>query len=91
LPLSYYIYYRVAQPAQAQALVQKLQADLKSGLGIAGRWLRRRDDPSTWMEIYEGVEDAVAFEQHLAATVQRVDFAVVLDVGTSRHMECFEN
>jgi hypothetical protein len=91
LPLSYYIYYRVAQPAQALAHVQNLQAELKDGLGIAGRWLRRRDDPATWMEIYEGVEDAIAFEQCLAAAVQRLDFAAVLDAGTSRHMECFES
>jgi hypothetical protein len=91
LPLSYYIYYRVAQPAEALALVQELQAELKSGLGVAGRWLRKRDDPSVWMEIYEDVEDAVAFEERLAAAVQRVDFAVVLNTGASRHMECFEN
>ena len=30
--------------------------------GIGGRWLRRRDDPTTYMEVYEGVKDQPAFE-----------------------------
>jgi hypothetical protein len=91
LSLSYYIYYRVAQPAQAQALVQRIQAALKAETGIAGRLLRKRDDPSTWMETYQGVIDAGRFEQCLAATLQATDFAAVLETGGARHMECFED
>ncbi len=34
--------------------------------GIRGRWLRRRDDPGTYMEVYEGVPDAAAFEALLS-------------------------
>ena len=30
--------------------------------GVRGRWMRRRDDPSTYMEVYEGIQDAAAFE-----------------------------
>jgi hypothetical protein len=30
--------------------------------GVRGRWMHRRDDPSTYMEVYEGVRDAGAFE-----------------------------
>ena len=30
--------------------------------GVRGRWMRRRDDPSTYMEVYEGVKDEAAFE-----------------------------
>ena len=30
--------------------------------GVRGRWMRRRDDPSTYMEVYEGIEDAAKFE-----------------------------
>lgn len=30
--------------------------------GVRGRWMRRRDDPSTYMEVYEGVQDEAAFE-----------------------------
>ena len=91
LSLSYYIYYRVAQPAQAHTLVRDLQADMKSRTGIAGRLLRKRDDPTTWMEIYQGVEQPDAFEQCLAAAVQTINFAAVLETGGVRHMECFED
>ena len=30
--------------------------------GVRGRWMRRRDDPSTYMEVYEGIQDAATFE-----------------------------
>jgi hypothetical protein len=30
--------------------------------GVRGRWMRRRDDPSTYMEVYESVQDEAAFE-----------------------------
>ncbi len=91
MPLSYYIYYRVAQPAQAQTRARQVQAALKDKTGIDGRLLRKRDDPSTWMEIYEGVADADAFEQCLEEAVQATNFATVLVVGGVRHMECFED
>lgn len=91
MPLSYYIYYRVAQPAQAQTLVQHIQSVLKDASGIEGRLLRKRDDPSTWMEIYEGVSDVAVFEQCLAAAVQPTNFGAVLVDGGVRHMECFED
>lgn len=91
MSLSYYIYYRIAQPAQARRLVQRIHAALKDKTGIDGRLLRKRDDPTTWMEIYEGVGDAGAFEQCLAAAVQATNFAAVLVTGDVRHMECFED
>jgi hypothetical protein len=90
LPLSYYIYYRVAQPAQARTLVRDIQAALKDKTGIGGRLLRKPDDLATWMEIYEGVKDADAFERHLAAVVHAANFAAVLEDGSSRHLERFE-
>ena len=91
MALSYYIYYRVAQPAQAHGLVRDIQSAVKTRLGIAGRLLKRRDDPATWMEIYEGVSDAPAFEQHLASAVYAANFASVTEAGSTRHMECFED
>lgn len=89
--LSYYIYYRVAQPAQAQKLVRRIHAALKDQTGIDGRLLRKRDDPTTWMEIYEGVGAVGDFEQCLAAAVQATNFAAVLVTGGVRHLECFED
>jgi hypothetical protein len=91
LSFSYYIYYRVAQPVQARKLVRLVQSALKNETGIDGRLLRKRDDPSTWMEIYEGVGDAGKFEQCLAAVLQATDFAAALATGSVRHMECFED
>ena len=32
---------------------------------MRGRWMRRRDDPTTYMEVYEDVSDAAAFEEVL--------------------------
>ena len=29
--------------------------------GVRGRWMHRRDDPTTYMEVYEGVKNDAAF------------------------------
>ena len=91
MSLSYYIYYRVAQPAQAQTLVRQIQAALKEKTGIQGRLLSKRDDPSTWMEIYEDVGDVDTFEQTLSAALQATNFTAVLITGGVRHTERFED
>ena len=91
MSLSYYIYYRVAQPAQAQTLVRQIQAALKEKTGIQGRLLSKPDDPSSWMEIYEDVGDADSFEQTLSAALQVTNFTTVLESGGVRHMERFED
>jgi hypothetical protein len=90
LHLSYYIYYRVAHPAQARTLVRQVQSALKIETGIDGRLLTKRDDRSTWMEIYEGVEDGARFEQSLGAILQAAGFSTALAPGSARQMECFE-
>ena len=61
---NYYVYYRV-DAAQAGALrlsVQELFKAIEGKTGISGRWMHRRDDPLTYMEVYEGVKDEAAFE-----------------------------
>jgi hypothetical protein len=62
--LNYYVYYKLspAQLAEARPRVQDLFRRAKLELGISGRWMRRRDDPSTYMEVYEDVRDEAAFE-----------------------------
>ena len=72
-------------------MVREIQSELKTRTGVAGRLLQKRDDPKTWMEIYEGVEEAAAFEQCLASAVQAVNFATALEAGGVRHLECFED
>ena len=42
--------------------MQDLFRRAKLDFGVTGRWMRRRDDPSTYMEVYEGVKDETGFE-----------------------------
>ena len=61
---NYYIYYRVnAQQLQdLRTSVQRLFKIVESETGVRGRWMRRRDDAATYMEVYEGVNDGAALE-----------------------------
>ena len=62
--MNYYVYYKLnaEQVAAARSLVNELFEKTKQQFGVHGRWMRRRDDPSTYMEVYEGVKDEAAFE-----------------------------
>ena len=67
--MNYYVYYKVA-PERLRAVrfsVKEIMKKAKSQFAIEGRWMRRRDDPATYMEVYEGVEDAAAFDAFLEA------------------------
>lgn len=62
--MNYYIYYKI-EPHRLDELragVHALFDAVERECGVRGRWMRRRDDPTTYMEIYEGVEDEHAFE-----------------------------
>ena len=65
---SYYVYYRVdagrLDPLRIE--IEKLFVKIEKACGVRGRWLRRRDDAATFMEVYEGVKDEQAFESALA-------------------------
>ena len=41
-------------------------AAIERECGVRGRWMHRRDDPVTYMEVYEGVKDTASFEAVLA-------------------------
>ena len=63
----YYVYYKIA-PERLDALrreVKSLFDAMEERCGVRGRWMRRRDDPSTYMEVYENVHDTAAFEAAL--------------------------
>lgn len=78
-----YVYYKVA-PEQVEALrsrVEALFAIVRKETGIEGRWMRRRDDPSTYMEVYEGIADEAAFEALMAREGARL--------GVQRRLERF--
>ena len=62
--MNYYVYYKL-EPGRveaARALVNELFQIAKERFGVHGRWMRRRDDPATYMEVYEGVQDEAGFE-----------------------------
>jgi hypothetical protein len=62
--LNYYIYYKVP-PEKVAGLrpgVEALFSLVEKHCGVRGRWMRRRDDPATYMEVYEGVADERGFE-----------------------------
>jgi hypothetical protein len=62
--LNYYVYYKVelAKLDELRTQVTRLFSLIEESTGIRGRWMHRRDDPSTYMEVYEGVKDERAFE-----------------------------
>jgi hypothetical protein len=72
--LNYYVYYKLgeADVAKARALVNELFQIVKSEFDVHGRWMRRRDDPTTYMEVYEGVQDEAAFEALMEAQGARI-------------------
>ena len=66
--MNYYVYYKI-DPGQLRAVrqsVERLFARVEAQCGVRGRWMRRRDDPTTYMEVYEGIPDEQAFESLLA-------------------------
>jgi uncharacterized protein DUF4936 len=91
MTLGYYIYYRVAsgQAERAKRVIEALQDDMFARTGVRGRLLHRRDDPATWMEIYEGISDEQVFDIALAAAVERCGFSGVLAAGSRRVSEKF--
>lgn len=78
--VNYYIYYRVlADDAETELLVRSMQSRLACGSGVAGYLLKRSDDPLTWMEVYENVGDATAFERQMQRMLEAVDIAMFID------------
>ena len=62
--MNYYVYYRIEphRLGELRAGVQALFDAVERDCRVRGRWMRRRDDPATYMEVYEGIEDERAFE-----------------------------
>ena len=80
---SFYVYYRVepGRVASLQEQVRLLFRSVEAATGVRGRWMRRRDEPATYMEIYEGVGDERAFEALLEREAAKL--------GLERHVERF--
>jgi hypothetical protein len=91
MSVSYYVYYRVS-PARHDAARQAVAAmflNLHETQGIVGRLACRRDDPDTWMEIYEGVGDEVAFGNALEQAARHCAIDACLQSGAARKTEIF--
>ena len=87
--IHYYIWYRIAgDPIAARAVVDALLADVFLHAGVTGRVLVGRDDPRTWMEVYEHVADVALFERELAAGIARHGVTRCAEDGL-RHTEAF--
>jgi hypothetical protein len=73
--LNYYVYYKVdsARLPGLRVSVEQLFKAVKAQFNIQGRWMRRRDDPSTYMEVYEGVTDPEAFEALMEKETGTID------------------
>ena len=80
---SYYVYYRVEanRLPGLRADVERLFAVVERATGVRGRWMRRRDEPRTYMEVYEDVRDDAAFEELLGREAS--------GLGLERHVERF--
>jgi Domain of unknown function (DUF4936) len=89
--LNYYIYYRVApsEAARVRAVVDAVQSALCEETGVQGSLLRRDDDASTWMEIYENVADPPSFERVLDRLLAQHRFDRCLPPDSRRHTERF--
>jgi len=79
--LNYYVYYKI-DPQRVEEMRPKVQAlfsRLERDCGVKGRWMRRRDDPGTYMEVYEDVKDEKAFEALLEREGARLGVARKLE------------
>jgi len=88
-PSHIYVYYRVAaDTAAARRAVGVLLSEIETATGVRGHLLARCEDPATWMEIYEPIDDIAHFSQMLATVVDRHDIAAIA-IDRKRHTECF--
>jgi hypothetical protein len=79
----YYVYYKVTpeQAPQLGSAVRTLFKTMEKHCAVRGRWMQRRDDPTTYMEVYEDVKEAAAFEALLEREGAKL--------GVQRHTERF--
>ena len=87
MSMSLYVYFNASQaPDDLLLRLQAMQQEL-TGYGVRASLLQRRDQPDTWMEVYEGINNAADFSARLAHAVARHD--VASGCG-DRHEEWFQ-
>jgi len=87
----YYIYYRVdpERLLEADAAVKQIQYELETHFSVAGRLLKKRDEPLLWMEIYEDVPSSAEFEAALKLAEDKAGIMRFVFGDGQRHLECF--
>ena len=73
----------LARVAELRAAVERLFALIERECGVRGRWMHRRDDPTTYMEVYEEVKDTARFEALLEREGAKL--------GVPRKLEVFKD
>ena len=68
--------------ADLRARVERLFSAIERECGVRGRWMHRRDDPATYMEVYEGVKDDAAFQAALEREGAKLGVPRKLEVFT---------
>jgi hypothetical protein len=88
---SFYVYYKIdpTHLGKLRSAVQAMFQALQRECGVHGRWLHRRDDPATYMEVYDGVSDAAGFQRLLAQASEHHGVSACLAPGSIRHAEIF--
>lgn len=85
---TYCVWYRVTDDGpDTETVLRSMMARLACRTGISGRLMKKRDEPRLWMEVYQGIVDADAFESRLAQAVDEYD--VDMFVAGERRVECF--
>lgn len=87
----YYLYYHVdpAHLLEADAAVKQIQYEMEAHFNVAGRLLKKRDEPLLWMEIYENVPSSTEFEPVLKAAEDKAGIMRFVQGDGQRHLECF--
>ncbi|HYL90127.1 MAG TPA: DUF4936 family protein [Burkholderiales bacterium] len=82
--MNYYVYYKVdpTRLPDLRAGVERLFSTIERECGVRGRWMRRRDDPATYMEVYEGVESDATFQAVLEREGARLGVPRKLEIFT---------
>lgn len=86
---SYFVWYRVNQADNdTETAIRSMMSRLSCRSGVAGRLLKKRDEPRLWMEIYADVADSTGFERLLQQAVDEYDVEMFID--GKRCTECFQ-
>jgi hypothetical protein len=86
--MNFYVWYRVEQDdPETETAVRSMMARLACRNGVAGRLLKKRDEPRLWMEVYVDVADPDGFERLMTQKVDEFDLGMFID--GARRVEAF--